>query len=77
MLYPSHAEELGMIWWVAYRRGSFSLKERYLSSGHAMERCGCLFTQAQYLRVVSDDDIEGCATLASCFELPPVHAQPV
>lgn len=61
-----------MIWWVAYRRGSFSLKERYLSAQHARERCGGLFTHAQFLRIVPADDVEGCAMLAGCFELPPV-----
>ncbi|HEY2009502.1 MAG TPA: hypothetical protein VGH23_10965 [Rhizomicrobium sp.] len=61
-----------MIWWVAYRRGSFSLKEGYRSAQHALERCGGLFTHAQFLRIVPGDDIEGCATLACCFELPPV-----
>ena len=59
-----------MIWWVAYRRGSFALKERYVCAQHAHERCGGLFTHAQYLRIVPDDDIEGRAALAHCFELP-------
>lgn len=61
-----------MIWWVTYRRGSFSLKERYASARQAHERCGRLFIHAQHLRIVPADDIEGCAALACCFELPPV-----
>lgn len=60
------------MWWVAYQRGSFALKERYENAQHAHERCGRLFTHAQYLRIIADDDIEGCARIARCFELPPV-----
>jgi hypothetical protein len=67
----------GVIWWVAYQRGSFSLKERYSSAQHAHQRCGHLFARAEYLRIVADDDIEGCAMLAHCFELPPVAHHPV
>ncbi len=61
-----------MIWWVVYRRGSFSLKERYLSAQHAHERCGGLFTHAQNLQIVPDDDSEGRAALLHCFELPAI-----
>ena len=61
-----------MIWWVVYRRGSFALKERYLSAQHAHERCGGLFTHTQYLKIVPDDDVEACAAFAHWLELPPV-----
>jgi hypothetical protein len=60
-----------VIWWVAYQRGSFHIKECYRSARRAQERCGRLFTHTQYLRVVPGDDIEGVASLAHCYELPP------
>ena len=59
-----------MIWWVAYQRGSFSLKERYACIQQAHQRCVRLFTHAQYLRVIAGDDVEGLASLAHCLELP-------
>jgi hypothetical protein len=59
-----------VIWWVAYQRGSFHLKERYVSVHCAHERCGRLFTQVHFLRVIPDDDIEGLASMAHCLELP-------
>ena len=62
-----------MTWWVAYQRGSFVLKERYDNAQHAHERCGRLFTHAQYLRIIAGDDIEGCAKIAGSFELPPIE----
>ena len=64
-----------MVWWVAYQRGSFNLKERYPCSHRAKERCVRLFTQAQYLRIIAGDDIEGLASLAHCLELPSVPSQ--
>jgi hypothetical protein len=70
-----HYQEAGcVIWWVVYRRGSFSLKERYLSAQHAHERCGGLLTCARQLQIVSDDDIEGRAALRHCLELPPIRS---
>jgi hypothetical protein len=60
-----------VIWWVAYQRGSFNLKESYTSIQRAHERCLLLLAQAQYLRVISGDDIDGLASVAHCFELPP------
>jgi hypothetical protein len=75
--FSHHKETNGVIWWVAYQRGSFSLKERYACAQHAHQRCGHLFTRAQYLRIIADTDIEGRAALAHCFELPPVAPQPV
>ena len=61
-----------MIWWVAYQRGSFSLKERYESATRARQRCSHLVTHALYLRVIPPDDIDGCAAIGHCFELPPI-----
>ena len=62
-----------MIWWVAYQRGSFVLKERYENARHAHERCGRLFTHARFLRIIPDDDLEGRAAIACCVEIPPVE----
>jgi hypothetical protein len=60
-----------VVWWVAYRRDSFVLKERYTNAQHAHARCDGLFTTTQFLRIVPSDDAEGLASLAHCFELPP------
>jgi hypothetical protein len=60
-----------VIWWVAYQRGSFHLKERYVSARPAYERCGRLFTHVRFLRVITDDDMEGLASVADCLEIPP------
>jgi hypothetical protein len=59
-----------VIWWVTYQRGSFHLKERYVSVQRAYERCGRLINHVHFLRVIADDDIEGVASVAHCFELP-------
>jgi hypothetical protein len=64
-----------VIYWVAYQRGSFSLKERYLCPSQARERCNKLLTQARYIRIVSataDDP-----ALAHCVELPSSTAEGV
>jgi hypothetical protein len=66
--------EGGVIWWVAYQRGSFSLKERYESATCAQQRCSHLVTHTQHLRVIPHDDTDGCAAIGHCFELPPVPA---
>jgi len=63
-----------MVWWVTYQRGSFSLKERYASFQRARERCVRLFADAQYLRIVAGDDVEGLASLAHCLELPAIES---
>ena len=76
MLFSAIRKAGGVIWWVAYQRGSFSLKERYESAHHAQERCGHLFTHAQYLRVIPHDDVDGRAAIDHCFELPPMDHQP-
>lgn len=47
------------------------MKERYLNVQHAHERCGGLFTKAQYLRIIPGDDTEAAPVLNVCFELPP------
>ena len=46
------------------------MKERYLNVRHAHERCGGLFTKAQYLRIIPGDDVEAAPVLRCCFELP-------
>ena len=47
------------------------MKERYLNVQHAHERCGGLFTKAQYLRIIPGDDTDAAPVLNVCFELPP------
>jgi len=66
-----------MIWWVAYQRGSFNLKERYGCVQRAYERCSRLFTRVQYLRVIAGDDIDGLASVAHCLELPAVEFESI
>src|SRR5438045_2424419 len=41
-----------VIYWVAYQRGSFSLKERYQCPDQARSRCSDLITEARYIRIV-------------------------
>lgn len=58
-----------MIYWVAYQRGSFSLKERYHCPDRARSRCSDLITEARYIRIVSAEEAEP-QLLNQCFELP-------
>jgi hypothetical protein len=58
---------LFLIYWVAYQRGSFSLKERYHCPERARSRCGDLITEARYIRIVPAEDDE---PLPHGFELP-------
>jgi hypothetical protein len=65
--------ETAVIYWVAYQRGSFNLKERYFCPREARDRCNNLLTQARYIRIVSataDDP-----ALAHCLELPSSPAE--
>jgi hypothetical protein len=65
-----------VIWWVAYQRGSFHLKERYSSVRCAHARCDRLLNCTYHLRIVPDDDIEGLASLAHVLELPAMTVEP-
>jgi hypothetical protein len=76
MLFSATRKAGGVVWWVAYQRGSFSLKERYECATRAQQRCGHLVTHAQYLRVIPHDDIDGCADIGHCLELPPIPHTP-
>ena len=60
-----------MIYWVAYQRGSFSLKERYLCPDRARNRCSDLITVARYIRIVPAEEAER-HLLNQCFELPAI-----
>lgn len=60
-----------MTYWVAYIRGSFSVKERYVRVELARTRCTELLTEARLIRLVVAEDGEN-APLLNCFELPPV-----
>jgi hypothetical protein len=59
-----------VLYWVAYQRGSFSIKERYPCPDLARARCNTLITHAQYIRIVPTPDGED-ERLLHCFELPP------
>lgn len=60
-----------MIYWVAYQRGSFSLKERYQCPERARSRCSDLITEARYIRIVPAEESDP-HFLVHCFELPSV-----
>ena len=64
-----------MVWWVAYQRGSFLIKERYCCIHRAHARCIHLLARAQHLRIVPGDDIDGLASLAHVLELPAMTTQ--
>jgi len=60
-----------VIYWVAYQRGSFSVKERYLCPDQARSRCSDLITKARYIRIVPAEEAER-HLLNQCFELPAI-----
>lgn len=60
-----------MIYWVAYQRGSFSVKERYHCPDRARNRCSDLLTEARYIRIIPAEENE-LGSLSHCFELPAV-----
>jgi hypothetical protein len=65
--------ERRVIYWVAYQRGSFSLKERYSCPRQARDRCNHLVTQARYIRIISATAED--PHLAHCVELPSSPAE--
>lgn len=60
-----------MNYWVAYRRGSFSLKEKYICPDSARSRCQDLHAKAQSIRIVIADHYNHPG-LSHCLELPAV-----
>jgi hypothetical protein len=60
-----------VIYWVAYQRGSFSLKERYQCPDRARSRCSDLITKARFIRLVPAAEGEA-PPLNQCFELPAI-----
>lgn len=60
-----------VIYWVAYQRGSFNLKERYACPDRAHNRCGDLFAKARHIRMVPAEEAEP-HFLRHCFELPAI-----
>ncbi len=60
-----------VIYWVAYQRGSFILKERYQCADRARKRCSDLITEARYIRIVPAEETEPYF-LRNCFELPAI-----
>jgi hypothetical protein len=67
--YTPHQGVLFLIYWVAYQRGSFSVKERYFCPERARDRCGDLITEARYIRIIPGEENE-THLLSHCFELP-------
>lgn len=63
--------DIAVIYWVAYQKGSFSLKERYHCPEQARSRCSDLITEARYIRLIPAP--EEPPALTHCFELPPVR----
>jgi hypothetical protein len=64
-----------LIYWVAYQRGSFSLKERYFCPERARSRCSDLITEARYIRIVPAEESE-THFLRHCFEIPAANKAP-
>jgi len=60
---------LFLIYWVAYQRGSFSLKERYFCPERARDRCSDLITEARHIHIIPGEENEP-HLLSHCFELP-------
>ena len=62
-----------VVYWVAYVRGSFYARERYMSSAQAVNRCLDLLGEARLISIVPCE--EDAQTFPSyCIELPPVTA---
>jgi hypothetical protein len=60
-----------VVYWVAYVRGSFCVKERYASAGLARSRCNDLVGEAGLIRIVPIEE-HVYPLLSNCIELPPV-----
>lgn len=60
-----------VVYWVAYVRGSFCVKERFASADLARNRCIALATKAQLIRIVPVEE-RVYPPLSACIELPPV-----
>jgi hypothetical protein len=67
----ARGDKRNVIYWVAYQRGSFSLKERYLCPNQARSRCSDLITEARYIRIIPAEEAEP-HPLLHCFELPAI-----
>ena len=67
--YTPHQGVLFLIYWVAYQRGSFSVKERYFSPERARDRCSDLITEARHIHIIPAEENES-HLLSHCFELP-------
>ena len=60
-----------MNYWVAYQRGSFSVKEKYTCGDRAGSRCVDLHTKAHSIRIVVAEQ-HNFPVLPQCLELPAV-----
>jgi hypothetical protein len=61
-----------MDYWVVYKRGSFSAKERYPNSEDALNRCLDLLKDARFLKVVAVGDCDDLENCKNWFELRPI-----
>ena len=61
-----------MNYWVAYKRGSFNVKEKYMCADRAHSRCTDLRTKAQSIRIVVAE-MHNHPVLPQCLELPAVE----
>ena len=66
-----NSEAFIMNYWVAYKRGSFSVKEKYPCADRARNRCADLHSKAQSIRIVVAEQ-HNYPVLPHCLELPPV-----
>jgi len=66
-----NSEAFIMNYWVAYKRGSFNVKEKYTSDDRARSRCVDLHAKAQSIRIVVAEQ-HSYPVLPQCLELPAV-----
>ena len=59
-----------MVYWVAYRKGSFWLKERYPCGASANARAIVLCAVTDWIEVVDESDTVGLADIENALELP-------
>jgi hypothetical protein len=60
-----------MMYWVTYRKGSFSLKEQYLCRTRAGDRALALAASADDIEVVPHEEAKLCERIILAQELPP------
>ena len=66
-----NSEAFIMNYWVAYKRGSFSIKEKYTCGDRARSRCADLHSKAQSVRIVMAEQ-HHYPVLPQFLELPAI-----